>query len=60
MAKKSAEKKDGPKTPPAKHRDAGSGQYVTKKYADKNPKTTIKENAVKPKGTVHTGPRKKK
>jgi hypothetical protein len=25
------------------HRDAGTGLYVTKKYADKNPKTTIKE-----------------
>lgn len=26
-----------------KYRDAGDGQYVTKKYADKHPKTTVKE-----------------
>lgn len=26
-----------------RHRDAGSGEYVTKKYADKHPKTTVKE-----------------
>ncbi len=26
-----------------RHRDAESGQYVTKKYADKHPKTTVKE-----------------
>lgn len=25
------------------HRDAGTGLYVTKKYADKHPKTTVKE-----------------
>lgn len=25
------------------YRDAESGQYVTKKEADKNPKTTVKE-----------------
>lgn len=25
------------------YRDAGSGEYVTKKYADKHPKTTVKE-----------------
>lgn len=26
-----------------RHRDAGSGEYVTKKFADKHPKTTVKE-----------------
>lgn len=26
-----------------RQRDAGSGKYVTKEYADKHPKTTIKE-----------------
>jgi hypothetical protein len=31
-----------PQTPP-KYRDADSGQYVTKKYADSHPKTTVKE-----------------
>jgi len=25
------------------HRDAGTGQYVTEKYADKHPKTTVRE-----------------
>jgi len=25
------------------HRDAETGQYITKKYADKHPKTTVKE-----------------
>jgi hypothetical protein len=25
-------------------RDAGSGEYVTKKYADKHPKTTVVEH----------------
>lgn len=25
------------------YRDAGTGQYVTKQYADKHPKTTVKE-----------------
>ena len=32
-----------PQAPPPKHRDAETGQYVTKKYADKHPKTTVKE-----------------
>lgn len=27
-----------------RHRDAITGRYVTKKYADKNKRTTIKEN----------------
>ena len=26
-----------------RHRDAGDGQYVTKEYAEKHPKTTVKE-----------------
>ncbi|MBI4021304.1 MAG: multidrug transporter [Candidatus Aenigmarchaeota archaeon] len=26
------------------HRDAGDGQFVTKKYADAHPKTTVKEH----------------
>lgn len=30
------------------HRDAGTGQYVTKKYADKHPKTTVSEPTQKP------------
>ena len=30
-------------TTPPKYRDAGTGQYVPKKYADKHPKTTVKE-----------------
>lgn len=30
-------------TPPPKYRDAGTGEYVTKEYADKHPKTTVKE-----------------
>jgi|SoiMethySBSTD1v2_1073268.scaffolds.fasta_scaffold2273325_2 hypothetical protein len=32
-----------PSTPPPKYRDADSGQYVKKDYADKHPKTTVKE-----------------
>jgi hypothetical protein len=34
------------KSKPAKkinYRDAESGEYVTKKYAEKHPKTTVKE-----------------
>jgi len=31
------------------HRDAGSGQYVTKQYADKHPRTTVKETVKKSK-----------
>ena len=30
-----------------KHRDAGTGRYVTKRYADKHKKTTIKETRKK-------------
>ena len=35
-------------TMPPKHRDAKDGQYVTKEYADKHPKTTVKEVDKKP------------
>jgi hypothetical protein len=31
------------KSSPPKYRDADKGRYVTKKYADKHPKTTVKE-----------------
>lgn len=31
------------------YRDAGSGQFVKKSYADKHPKTTVKETVKKPK-----------
>jgi hypothetical protein len=34
-----------PSKPAPKYRDAGDGQYVTKKYADSHPKTTVKETA---------------
>ena len=34
---------------PTKSRDAGTGQYVTKTYADKHPKTTVKETDKKKK-----------
>lgn len=29
--------------PAPKYRDADTGEYVTKKYAEKHPKTTVKE-----------------
>ena len=35
--------KSRPPAPPPKYRDAGDGQYVTKKYAESHPKTTVKE-----------------
>ncbi|WP_421274101.1 MULTISPECIES: hypothetical protein [Aeromonas] len=31
------------KKPAPKYRDAETGQYVPKDYADKHPKTTVKE-----------------
>jgi hypothetical protein len=34
--------KKKPKTPKI-YRDAATGRFVTKKYAKKNPKTTVKE-----------------
>ncbi|PZF73934.1 multidrug transporter [Taibaiella soli] len=40
--------------PAPKYRDADTGQYTSKDYADKNPKTTVKETD-KPK----TPPKKK-
>lgn len=39
-----------PAAPPPKYRDAGDGQYVTKKYADSHPKTTVKETEKPKKG----------
>ena len=32
-------------TPAPKYRDAGTGEYVPKKYADSHPKTTVKETS---------------
>jgi len=34
---------------PARHRSAKSGKFVTKKFAESHPATTVKE-ALKPKG----------
>jgi len=39
MAKDLAKKQKAPRV----YRDAVSGRFVTKKYAKKNPKTTVKE-----------------
>ncbi len=36
-------------TPAPKYRDADSGQYVPKKYADNHPNTTVKETVKKKK-----------
>lgn len=33
----------------AAYRDAGTGKFVTKSYADKHPKTTVKETVKKSK-----------
>jgi hypothetical protein len=39
-----AKKDSGSKPASTTHkRDAGTGRYVTKKYADKHPKTTVTE-----------------
>jgi hypothetical protein len=38
-----AGKKSSPKPPP-KYRRADDGRYTTKRYADKHPKTTVKES----------------
>lgn len=38
-----AKAKSGKGKPVEKHRSAKTGQYVTKKYAEKHPNTTIKE-----------------
>ena len=39
--------KSKPKAP-RRYRDAATGRFVTKKYAKKNRKTTIKESAADP------------
>ena len=39
MAKNGKEKKG-----PRRYRDAGTGRFVTRKYAKKNRKTTVKES----------------
>jgi hypothetical protein len=36
-------------TPKPRYRDADTGQYVPKGYADKHPKTTVKESVKKKK-----------
>lgn len=43
-------------------RDKATGQFVSKSYAAKHPKTTLSESRGKknPKWTDHTGPRRKK
>lgn len=38
-----------PKNNPPKYREADKGRYVTKEYADKHPKTTVKETDKKKK-----------
>ena len=53
MAKKrkgSTKSKSKPETPkaPRRYRDAATGRFVTKKYAKKNRKTTIKESVAGP------------
>ncbi|HMS57014.1 MAG TPA: hypothetical protein PKA27_16605 [Fimbriimonadaceae bacterium] len=40
------------------YRDAGTGEYVKKSYADKHPKTTVSEPARKP--TRPPAPKKSK
>ncbi|MBK9479123.1 MAG: hypothetical protein IPN99_09860 [Bacteroidetes bacterium] len=43
-----------------RHRNAETGQFVSKGYAERHPKTTVKEKGKKDKGgTDHTGPRHK-
>lgn len=37
------------------HRSAETGQFVTKKFADKNPKTTVKETIKTPKPAQKKG-----
>lgn len=41
-----------------KHRDAESGQFVTEKFANKHPKTTIAEHVAKPGESLITHPTK--
>jgi hypothetical protein len=48
--RKMSKKKALPKSAKTTHyRDASSGQYVKKQYADKHPKTTVKETDKKKK-----------
>ena len=57
MAKKKSTEKSTKQTV---HRSAQTGKFVTKEYADKHPKTTIKDSVNKKGGgTDHTGPRRK-
>lgn len=48
--KSKSKSKSKPETPkaPRRYRDAATGRFVTKKYAKKNRKTTIKESAADP------------
>jgi hypothetical protein len=39
-----APKKGSKPSPPPKYRRADNGQYTTKPYSDKHPKTTVKES----------------
>ena len=43
MAKKTKSTEQPPKTP-RRYRDARTGRFVTKKYAKRNRKTTLKES----------------
>jgi len=43
-----------------RYRDAGDGQYVSKEYAEKHPKTTVKETDNKPTSKPRPAPPKKK
>jgi len=57
MAKSKSTKKSAKQTV---HRSAQTGKFVTKEYAGKHPKTTVKESVNKRgSGTDHTGPRGK-
>jgi hypothetical protein len=41
-------KNDGNTKAPRRYRDAETGRFVTKKYAKKNRKTTVKESLARP------------
>ncbi len=45
MAKENNKKKSGKVA--KQHRDAGTGQYVKKSYADSHPKTTVSESTAR-------------
>ena len=56
-------KKDNSETKKgSQSRDATTGKFVSKSYAEKHPKSTLNESVdkKKAKGTDHTGPRHKK